>query len=254
MSVVGRLFPRAAVVTPNLHEACALAGIPYSEKVERAEVAEAIHALGAAAVVVTGGHGAEPMSTGSSTASATCRSRSSALRRGDDAQAGHPLGEPRLLARGESLEDAARGAAEIATEAVRAGYRIGAGSGPVDVLDLASVELGEAGLLGLSSTRTRANRRRRCAARRRARCLAWDILLENPLPLRLDVVARPRRSTRRRRPISVTSRRWGRSDLAARLSRPARGRPTRAMVALYERARAGGRRGREPKPATSRSS
>ena len=44
-----------------------------------------------------------------------------------------------LLARGETLEDAARGAAEIATEAVRSGYRIGAGSGPVDVLGLAAL-------------------------------------------------------------------------------------------------------------------
>jgi hydroxymethylpyrimidine/phosphomethylpyrimidine kinase len=42
-----------------------------------------------------------------------------------------------LLARGLELEDAARGAADAATEAVRHGYRIGAGSGPVDVLDVA---------------------------------------------------------------------------------------------------------------------
>ena len=41
-----------------------------------------------------------------------------------------------LLARGETLEDAARAAAEIATEAVRGGYRVGAGSGPVAVLAL----------------------------------------------------------------------------------------------------------------------
>ena len=44
-----------------------------------------------------------------------------------------------FLARGESLEDAARGAAEIATEAVRSGYRVGAGSGPVDVFGLAAL-------------------------------------------------------------------------------------------------------------------
>ena len=45
-----------------------------------------------------------------------------------------------LLARGESLEDAARGAARIASEAVRAGLAdLGAGSGPVDVLGLEAV-------------------------------------------------------------------------------------------------------------------
>ena len=43
----GRLFPLATVVTPNLHEACALAGVPYSEDADRRELAEALHALGA---------------------------------------------------------------------------------------------------------------------------------------------------------------------------------------------------------------
>jgi hydroxymethylpyrimidine/phosphomethylpyrimidine kinase len=42
-----------------------------------------------------------------------------------------------FLARGETLEDAARGAAQFASEAVRAGLAdIGVGSGPVDVLGL----------------------------------------------------------------------------------------------------------------------
>src|SRR5438132_8925861 len=52
-SVVGRLFPLATVVTPNLMEAEALAG----RSGPRRELAEKIHGLGAAAVVVTGGHG-----------------------------------------------------------------------------------------------------------------------------------------------------------------------------------------------------
>ena len=57
--LVGRLFPLALVVTPNLPEACALAGVPFGEDVDRRAVAEAVRALGAAAVVITGGHGAE---------------------------------------------------------------------------------------------------------------------------------------------------------------------------------------------------
>src|SRR5436190_14810669 len=52
-TLVARLFPLATVVTPNLAEAEVLAGQSGS----KAELAERIHALGATAVIVTGGHG-----------------------------------------------------------------------------------------------------------------------------------------------------------------------------------------------------
>src|SRR5689334_2164626 len=54
-TLVGRLFPLATVVTPNLPEARALAG-----EGEPAELARRIHDLGAPAVIVTGGHADEP--------------------------------------------------------------------------------------------------------------------------------------------------------------------------------------------------
>ena len=57
-TLVERLFPLATVVTPNLPEAEALAGLPGAS---RRELAERLHELGAPAVVVTGGHGAEPV-------------------------------------------------------------------------------------------------------------------------------------------------------------------------------------------------
>ena len=53
-ALVGRLFPLATVVTPNLMEAKALAGL---DGVTRRELAERLHELGAPAVIVTGGHG-----------------------------------------------------------------------------------------------------------------------------------------------------------------------------------------------------
>src|SRR5881394_757091 len=56
-ALVGRLFPLATVVTPNLLEAKALAGADAP----RRELAERLHELGAPAVVVTGGHGDEPV-------------------------------------------------------------------------------------------------------------------------------------------------------------------------------------------------
>ncbi|MGI9659371.1 MAG: bifunctional hydroxymethylpyrimidine kinase/phosphomethylpyrimidine kinase, partial [Gaiellaceae bacterium] len=57
--LISRLMPLAAVVTPNLPEACALAGRPYEEDADREELAEVIHGFGPAAVLVTGGHGSE---------------------------------------------------------------------------------------------------------------------------------------------------------------------------------------------------
>jgi hydroxymethylpyrimidine/phosphomethylpyrimidine kinase len=141
--LVERLLPLATVVTPNLHEACALAGVPYRDDASREELAAAIHALGAPAVVVTGGHGAEAVDW---LFDGERHVPIPVARYGEETTHGagctHSASLAALLARGESLEDAARGAADIATEAVRAGYRVGAGSGPVDVLQVASLRAG----------------------------------------------------------------------------------------------------------------
>lgn len=137
-ALVGELFPLATVVTPNLHEACALAGRPYAEDADRLELAEALHELGAAAVVVTGGHGAEAVDwlfDGERHVPIPVE------RHGEEATHGagctHSASLAALLAWGENLEDAARGAAAIASDAVRNGLAgIGGGSGPVDVFHL----------------------------------------------------------------------------------------------------------------------
>jgi hydroxymethylpyrimidine/phosphomethylpyrimidine kinase len=136
--LVGRLFPLATVVTPNLHEACALAGLPYSEAADREKLAEAIHALGAPAVLVTGGHGSEAVDW---LYDGERHVPIAVERYGNEATHGagctHSAALTAFLARGESLEEAARGAAQIASDAVRAGLAgIGAGSGPVDVFGL----------------------------------------------------------------------------------------------------------------------
>ncbi|HZB86545.1 MAG TPA: bifunctional hydroxymethylpyrimidine kinase/phosphomethylpyrimidine kinase [Gaiellaceae bacterium] len=138
--LVERLFPLAAVATPNLQEASALAGVPYAEDASREELAEAIHALGAPAVVVTGGHGSEPVDW---LFDGRRHIPIPVERYGDEATHGagctHSAALTAFLARGESLEEAARGAAHVASEAVRSGLaEIGAGSGPVDVFGLAA--------------------------------------------------------------------------------------------------------------------
>jgi hydroxymethylpyrimidine/phosphomethylpyrimidine kinase len=132
--LVSELFPLATVVTPNLQEAEALAGRSGS----RAELATRLHELGAPAVLVTGGHGADPVDhlydgerhveipvdryEVPATHGAGC-THSATLAAG--------------LARGATLEEAAREAARVAGEAVRHGLvELGAGDGPVDVLHL----------------------------------------------------------------------------------------------------------------------
>jgi hydroxymethylpyrimidine/phosphomethylpyrimidine kinase len=137
-SVVDRMLPRATVVTPNLAEAAALAGVAAgTESPER--LARAIHALGPGCVVVTGGHaeqatdfffdGAQvtPIAgerfDGGAAHGSGC-THSSALAAG--------------LAHGDDPLSAARRAKKVAAAAVRDGLRgLGRGAGPVDVLDLA---------------------------------------------------------------------------------------------------------------------
>ena len=130
-ALVGRLFPLATVVTPNLLEAEALAGTG-----SRRELAERIHELGASAVVVTGGHGEEAIDhlfDGERHIEIEVERHDVAATHG--AGCTHSATLAALLAKGLSLEDAARGAARAASEAVRNGLaEIGAGDGPVNVL------------------------------------------------------------------------------------------------------------------------
>ena len=130
-ALVDRLFPLATIVTPNLLEAEALAGTGT-----RREVAERIHALGAPAVIVTGGHGEDPtdhLFDGEQHVEIEVERHDVAATHG--AGCTHSATLAALLAKGESLEAAAHGAARAASEAVRNGLvEIGAGEGPVNVL------------------------------------------------------------------------------------------------------------------------
>jgi hydroxymethylpyrimidine/phosphomethylpyrimidine kinase len=133
-TLVTRLFPLATVVTPNLDEARALA----SSSGPRRELAERIHALGAPAVVVTGGHGPEPLDhlfDGERHVEIPIERYDVAATHG--AGCTHSATLAAALAKGQSLEDAARAAARAASEAVRHGLvEIGRGDGPVDVLNV----------------------------------------------------------------------------------------------------------------------
>jgi hydroxymethylpyrimidine/phosphomethylpyrimidine kinase len=131
-ALVGRLFPLATVVTPNLMEAKALTGLDAS----RRELALRLHELGAPAVIVTGGHGAEAVDhlfDGARHLEIPVARHDVAATHG--AGCTHSAALAALLARGETLEDAARGAAAAASHAVEHGLaELGSGEGPVDVL------------------------------------------------------------------------------------------------------------------------
>jgi hydroxymethylpyrimidine kinase/phosphomethylpyrimidine kinase len=131
-TLIARLFPLATVVTPNLSEAIALTRVDAP----RRELAERVHELGAEAVIVTGGHGAEPVDH----LYANGRHVEIAVDRHDVAAthgAGctHSATLAAELAKGATLEEAAGTAARVASEAVRNGLvEIGQGEGPVNVL------------------------------------------------------------------------------------------------------------------------
>ena len=132
--LVDRLFPIATVVTPNLAEAQALAGFEGS----RRELAERLHELGASAVIVTGGHGPEAIDhlyDGEAHTEIPVDRHDVAATHG--AGCTHSATLAALLARGERLEEAARGAAAAASRAVANGLvELGLGEGPVHVLEV----------------------------------------------------------------------------------------------------------------------
>jgi hydroxymethylpyrimidine/phosphomethylpyrimidine kinase len=134
-ALVTLLFPLATVVTPNLLEAQALAGDGT-----RKELAERIHALGAPAVIVTGGHGDDAVDhlyDGREHTEIPVERHDVAATHG--AGCTHSATLAAAMARGLSLGQAARAAAETASRAVANGLTgIGAGEGPVDVLGIAA--------------------------------------------------------------------------------------------------------------------
>jgi hydroxymethylpyrimidine/phosphomethylpyrimidine kinase len=149
-AIVEELLPLATVITPNLAEARVLAGTaegrdggarggdgrPRGDDAEA--LARALHALGPANVVVTGGHREEATDVlfdGSEL------HRIPGERHPDGAAHGsgctHSSALAAHLALGHSPLEAARAAKAIASAAVRDGLRdLGAGAGPVDVFGL----------------------------------------------------------------------------------------------------------------------
>jgi hydroxymethylpyrimidine/phosphomethylpyrimidine kinase len=126
-----RLLPLAAVTTPNLAEAEALAATAGTAE----DLAKRIHALGPKAVVVTGGHRDEATDVffdGSRLEQIPGEQHPSGAAHGSGCTHSSVLAA--RLAHGDEPLEAARRAKAMAARAVSDGLReIGAGVGPVDV-------------------------------------------------------------------------------------------------------------------------
>ncbi|HTA34008.1 MAG TPA: bifunctional hydroxymethylpyrimidine kinase/phosphomethylpyrimidine kinase [Solirubrobacteraceae bacterium] len=145
-TLVREILPRASVLTPNLPEARALVGgDPAAEDDEDREVealARALLALGPGIVVLTGGHRERAADLFLDSAGDGRAIEIEGERHPDGAAHGsgctHASVLAAQLALGHSPLEAARAARRIAGVAVAAGLRdVGAGAGPVDVLQIA---------------------------------------------------------------------------------------------------------------------
>ena len=134
---VERLFPRAALITPNLHEASRLLGRPLPDVAALARAARDLLALGPAAVLVKGGArlDGDPVDV-------FCDRERTVELRAPRIETPHTHGAgctlsaaiAARLALGTPMLEAVRGAKDYLTEALRSAYPTGRGRGPLDHL------------------------------------------------------------------------------------------------------------------------
>jgi hydroxymethylpyrimidine/phosphomethylpyrimidine kinase len=147
-ALVNDLLPLVAIATPNIPEARVLSGL--GEDATQEDLARAVQALGARAVVVTGGHsdalvdlffdGNEPVEIPGERHSGEAAHGSGCT---------HSSAIAAFLARGAEPLQAAAAARRLASLAVGAGLEgLGKGPGPVDVFDLAARARADAELTG----------------------------------------------------------------------------------------------------------
>lgn len=128
-----RLLPLATVVTPNLAEVTALTGVVVDDASGLLAAARAVHALGPQWVLVKGGHLPGPP------VDLLYDGTDSALLEGERVLTEHTHGTGCTLAAalagwlalGADVPAAAARAKALVTEAIRRGYPLGAGPGPV---------------------------------------------------------------------------------------------------------------------------
>jgi hydroxymethylpyrimidine/phosphomethylpyrimidine kinase len=135
-ALVAHLFPRCAVVTPNIPEARELTGL--GKRATQEELARGVLELGPKAVVVTGGHSEELVDLfcdGERLVEIPGERHPDGATHGSGCT--HSSALAAFLAHGDEPLEAARKARVVASEAVANGLReIGSGPGPVDALGI----------------------------------------------------------------------------------------------------------------------
>ena len=135
VAVRERLLPVATLVTPNLYEVNQLTGVKVDSEADLPRAAEAVLALGPAAVLVKGGHLDGDAVDLLLTATGETRTyRSARLDNRHTHGTGCTLASAvaSRLALGDPLPDAVAAAKEYVTGAIAHGFPLGAGIGPVD--------------------------------------------------------------------------------------------------------------------------
>jgi hydroxymethylpyrimidine/phosphomethylpyrimidine kinase len=130
-ALVRRILPLALVVTPNLPEAEALAGIPVAAREDMEEAARRIHSLGPRHVLVKGGHlkgdAVDVLYNGRAFTTYTTPRVDSPNTHGTGCTFSAAIAAG--LALGRPLPEAVREAKAYVTKAIREGFRAGQGVG-----------------------------------------------------------------------------------------------------------------------------
>jgi hydroxymethylpyrimidine/phosphomethylpyrimidine kinase len=131
-ALADRILPLALVVTPNLPEAEALAGIPVTEPSDMEEAARRIHALGPRYVLVKGGHlkgddAVDLLWNGRDFTRFSTARIDSANTHGTGCTFSAAIAAG--LARGQAMGDSIRSAKAYVTRAIREGFKAGHGVG-----------------------------------------------------------------------------------------------------------------------------
>ncbi|MGH7275651.1 MAG: bifunctional hydroxymethylpyrimidine kinase/phosphomethylpyrimidine kinase [Candidatus Rokuibacteriota bacterium] len=130
-ALLKEMLPLALVVTPNLHEAGALAGMTVETEAEMEEAARRILRLGPRNVLVKGGHlkdaATDILWNGRALTRFTAARLASAGTHGTGCTFSAAIAAG--LARGDALGDAIRAAKAYVTAAIREGFQAGRGAG-----------------------------------------------------------------------------------------------------------------------------